>query len=428
MPKEKKEFRVNAKYMHITLHKLTSADKAFWLEKAMTFRANVVAALVGIEANHEEGKGVHAHIVIQLSTRQNLSRAQFVKHFGTDNIHVSIPKGQNDLVNVLGYASKTGNTAQEGVFSYRGEDMSSDPEIYRFMARVKTKMQADAYFQKVIKEHLGKDKNVIKKMAKRQDPIGGYLRMHPTVTRELHKLAYTWHLDHQNEQKKGFGFVEWIEDKDRVRQEYENYLKEYPEIFEKHLPEDSDLKLEQDYDQYVEHDLEMMRRITIRLKGALHYGATRPLKELNLYIWSVAPSFGKTRLLNFLDEHMMAYRLPDDQWYVDYENGIYQVLVSDEAAAFLKTKSYSHLKHIFEGQKVEFNLKGREKIFKEDNPLIVLAENMSFEALMGKYFRDRYDQTVMSTRVLDLELKSRATLHFLMDRCFKRTQKNSSRA
>ena len=64
-------------------------------------------------------------------------------------------------------------------------------------------------------------------------------------------------------------------------------------------------------------------------------------------------------LLNFLDKHFMRYRLPDDQWYVDYENNMYQMLVSDEAANFIKTKLYSHLKHIFEGQKLEFNLKGR---------------------------------------------------------------------
>jgi hypothetical protein len=115
---------------------------------------------------------------------------------------------------------------------------------------------------------------------------------------------------------------------------------------------------------------------------------------------------------------MMAYRLPDDQYYVDYENGMYEVLVSDEAAAFLKSKDYSHLKHILEGERVEFNLKGQPKILKEDNPLIVLADNMSFNDLMKKHFPKRYDKAVMATRVLDLELKSRATLHFLLDKCF----------
>lgn len=72
-------------------------------------------------------------------------------------------------------------------------------------------------------------------------------------------------------------------------------------------------------------------------------------------------SFGKTRLLDFLNEYMMTYRLPDDQYYVDYENKMYQVLVSDEADVFIKTKDYSHLKHIFEGQWVDFNCKGKAR-------------------------------------------------------------------
>lgn len=423
MTKDKKQFRVDAKYVHVTLHKLTSQDKAFWLNKAITFRANVIAALVGLEVNHQEDKGIHAHIVIQFSTRQNLTRNQFIKHFGTDNIHISTPKNKDGLLNILGYAAKTGNTTQHGTFTHRSIALSTNPEVYRFQAQVKTKMEAAAYFQKIIEEHLDKDKNIIRNMAKRKDAIGQYLLTNPTLTSSLHKLAYQWHLEHQNKQKTGFGFAEWIDDQDKLRAAYKNYLQEYPAIFEKYKAKESELQLEQDYGQHTDHDLEMIRKIKVVLRDALKYGARRPLKALNLYIWSKAPSFGKTRLLNFLDAHMMAYRLPDDQWYVDYDNDMYHILVSDEAEAFLKSKSYSHLKHIFEGQRVEFNLKGKTKVMKEDNPLIVLAENMSFDALMRKYFKDRYDQTVMSTRVLDLELRSRATLHFLLDRCFLEDKK-----
>ena len=114
---------------------------------------------------------------------------------------------------------------------------------------------------------------------------------------------------------------------------------------------------------------------------------------------------------------MMAYRLPDDQYYVDYEDGLYQVLVSDEADSFIKTKEYSHLKHIFEGQKVEFNRKGKTKVYKEDNPMIILADNISFDELMQKRHGSLYTKEVMVTRVEDIELKSRATLHFFIDRC-----------
>ena len=57
----------------MTLYKLDNDDKAYWVEKARTFRTNVVAVLVGLEENHAEGKGVHAHIFMQFSTYQKLS-------------------------------------------------------------------------------------------------------------------------------------------------------------------------------------------------------------------------------------------------------------------------------------------------------------------------------------------------------------------
>jgi len=53
----------------------------------------------------------------------------------------------------------------------------------------------------------------------------------------------------------------------------------------------------------------------------------------------------------------------------------------------------------------------------QDNPLIILADNISFDKLMGRRFHEDYDKAVFATRVLDLEIKSRATLHFLIDRC-----------
>ena len=414
-----KDTRIQTKAVHVTIHKLTNESLDYWLELGKTFRSNVSAVLVGLEKNHQEEKGLHAHIVIQFTTTLQLYRTQFVKHFGSDSLHIATKPSKDALIMALGYVSKTGNTKQIGEFMYRGQPLDSNPEVYKFNYQVKSKMDGIRYFKKVIEENLEKDKNIIKDMAKRKDAIGDWLVANPTVTNSLHKLAYTWYLDAQNEKKIGFEFKEWVTDKTQLKEKYREYLKEFPDIFKANLPKDSKLILEDDYDQYEAHDLETLGLVVRRLQDAIEHGSKRPHKSLNLYLWSKHPSFGKTRLLEFLDRQLMAYRLPDDQWYVDYENGMYQVLVSDEAAAFLKTKDYSHLKHILEGKRVEFNLKGREKIFKEDNPLIVLAENVSFEALMTKHFKDRYDKEVMATRVLDLELKSRATLHFLIDRCIE---------
>ena len=415
--KEGSKGRINNKYVHITLHKLTNSDKDYWVAKAKAFRANVVAVLVGIEENHVEGKGVHAHIFIQFSTVQKLSRKQFVEHFGTDSLHVSTRKGKDDLLQGLGYVSKTGNTAQYSVFTYRGVELDTDPEVYRFKYQVQTVDDGLRYFSKIIKENLGKDKNIIKRYARRNDAIGRWLQKNRQHANTLHKLAHTWSLEYKNAQKKGFKFKAFLENDGALMRAYEKYLRVFPAIFKKLLPEGSKLVLEKDYAKHKEHDLEVLRDLYIHIKIAIKYGYNRPLKSLNIYLWSRNPSFGKTRLLNFLDRHMMTYRLPDDQYYVDYENKMYQVLVSDEADAFIRSKDYSHLKHIFEGQRVEFNRKGKEKVYKEDNPLLILADNVSFDDLMKKRHPTRYSHDVMATRVVSLQLKSRATLHFLMDEC-----------
>ena len=415
--KEVEKGRINAKYVHITLHKLANEDINFWLEKARNFRVNVVAVLVGIEENYAEGKGVHAHIFVQFSTYQKLSHKQFVEHFGTDSLHVSTRKSKDDLLQGLGYVSKSGDTMQCGKFTYRGVELDADPEVYRFKYEVDTVEDGLKYFDKIIKEHLGKDKNVIKKYAKRDDAIGRWLRKNRQHTNTLHKLAHTWSLDYANAQKQGFRFKKFVHDDRTLERAYVAYLKEFPAIFEKELPERSKLVLELNYAAHKAHDLEVLRALCTHLQIALNKGYKRPLKSLNVYIWSRNPSFGKTRLLNFLDDHMMTYRLPDDQYYVDYENQMYQVLVSDEADTFIRSKDYSHLKHIFEGQRVEFNRKGKEKVYKEDNPLLILADNVSFDELMQKRHPARYSHDVMATQVESLELRSRATLHFMLDRC-----------
>lgn len=168
---KKENERIFSKYVHVTLHKLANDDKAYWVKKAHDFRANVVAVLVGLEENHEEGKGVHVHIFIQFSTKQRLSRKQFVDHFGTDSLHISTRKGKNDLLQGLGYVAKTGNTAQDGKFTYGGVELDMNPEIYRFKYQVKSIEDGLQYFAKVIKENLGKDKNIIKNLEDRDMPL-----------------------------------------------------------------------------------------------------------------------------------------------------------------------------------------------------------------------------------------------------------------
>jgi len=426
MKKTKKDTRVSCKYVHITLHKLAEKNKEHWLQMGMSFRANTTACLVGLEENHEEGKGVHAHIVLQFSTSQHLSRKQFVDHFGTDSLHISTKPDKQALLMALGYVSKTGDTVQKGVFTHRGVELSSNPEVYRFQYQVKTVDDGLKYFHKVMDEHLKTDKNIIKKYAKRKDAIGRWLQRNRQHANTLHKLAYTWHLDAKNEAKQGFSYEDFVHCATGLEKAYMIYLEEYPQLFELNRRRNSKIVLEADFKDHAKHDLDVLRMIIEQLGDVTECDSKRLHKSLNLYLWSSAPSFGKTRLLRFLDASFMTYRLPDDQWYVDYEDGLYQMLVSDEAANFVKTKSYSHLKSILEGEPVEFNLKGREKVMKEDNPLIVLADNISFDKLMSSHFKGKYQPEVMEERVLDLELRSRATLHFFLDRCILKKNEPAS--
>lgn len=126
-------------------------------------------------------------------------------------------------------------------------------------------------------------------------------------------MTHRWSLRHANEQKKGFKFREFVADDVALARAYDDYLQKFPAIFEKELPADSELVLEEGYAAHKVHDLKVLKSICLHLKLALEHAHDRPKKSLNLYLWSHNPSFGKTRLLNFLDEHMMTYRLPDDQ-------------------------------------------------------------------------------------------------------------------
>ena len=58
----------------------------------------------------------------------------------------------------LGYVAKTGHKAQYGTFTYRGVELDTNPEVYRFKYQVQSMEDGLQYFDKVIKENLAKIK------------------------------------------------------------------------------------------------------------------------------------------------------------------------------------------------------------------------------------------------------------------------------
>lgn len=417
----KKVYEVYNKFCFITIQNITEQNKLVWLERARKFKKNVVACLVGLEENHEEAKGLHVHILIQFSTRQKFDRDQIVECFdvqASDSINFKGPENSKEsIMNVLGYVSKTGNTEQFGNFSCRGTKFESNTTDYRFAYSVKSVIDGLTYFKKVLKEKVRNEVDVMLRLKKEDSLVGTWLSKHPSAFKELVWLEQAWRLDAQNEGKKGLKVEGWVFDEEKLTEKYEAYLRCYPSIFEKYKGDQSERMLEADYADFVIHETRALQKIALSIKKALEYGPKRPHKTPNLHIWSTKATFGKTRLLQFLHKHAMTYRLPDDQYYIKYQNNLYNFLVSDEASAFLCTKTYAHLKKLFEGEPVEFNLKGKEKGICNDNPLIILAENRSFDDLMRSSFGTLYHKDIFMERMLDIEIKSRATLHFLIDHC-----------
>ena len=417
--KDRKENRLNVRYVHVTLQKITNPDKEYWVDKGKYFKDNVKAVLVGIEENHQERKGVHAHIVIQFTTRQDLSRRQFVKHFGTDSIHIAPKADKNALIMALGYVSKTGNNRSFGTFTYKGIEIPKDPDVLRFKHLVRNREDGMEYFRKVVKENIKKGEvGIIEKFAERDDPIGTWLQINPACTKKLEHLENTYRVEYVNGRKKGIEARDFAKDPEQLRQVYKYYLREFPKVFINNRKRRNIRALEKDYDQHIEHDLAQMGVILDTLEEAEKYGPDRPRKSMNLHIWSKLPGFGKTRLVEFLEEITMVFGLPEDKYYVDYKNGVFKVLVSDEAEMFLSTKKYSHLKVLLEGRPAEFNRKGKQKIIKRDNPLVMLCSNRPLKETMEMIFGEKHQEDPMKDRVRCVELKSRATLHFMISCVF----------
>ncbi len=197
---------------------------------------------------------------------------------------------------------------------------------------------------------------------------------------------------------------------------YREYLKEFPLIFKKYNPTQ---ELERNYDRHIENDVSSLVEILRALEIAFCLKDERNIKTHNIHIWSFKSSVGKSRLINHLKENTHILPCQTISSTRTYNNNTYTAFVSDEASEFIKTKSYGHFKKGFDGNDVEFNRKGKHAILKTDNPLILTCDNVHFHFIMKRYHdNNNYTTEVFNTRVLDLEIKSRASIHFLIDRVF----------
>jgi len=135
----------------------------------------------------------------------------------------------------------------------------------------------------------------------------------------------------------------------------------------------------------------------------------RRYKEPMLHIWSREPNTGKTSLINFLYDKFPCYIWPDDMWFQDYKNNVYQFIVWDEFNLY--GWQIEFMNRFFAGNSMSLPVKGSHA-YKEDNPLIIMTSNQPLEEhIFNKYkqshkiLRETALKT-LSTRVHEIEIKS----------------------
>lgn len=115
------------------------------------------------------------------------------------------------------------------------------------------------------------------------------------------------------------------------------------------------------------------------------FGYQRPQKTPNLLLFSKNPNKGKTTFLNLLSKHYPTFSFPTDGWFDGYKNNFYK-LISWNEVTFIGYKITDLLLHL-EGQTVDLPIKG-SKVFKDDNPLVIMTSNKNLTQLLYEKYRD----------------------------------------
>ncbi len=159
----------------------------YYMGLTKTFKKNIKAVKITLEQNHEKENGLHVHILMQFSTRHDLSREQFVKHFGSDSVHIASKPNKEALMNAIVYVAKTGNYIEWCVFEHRGVELKDSAEEYRFMRLVKSIEDARLYFNKSIQENYSNAKPYMERVQEKDTMMSRYLLEHKALCRNLVK-------------------------------------------------------------------------------------------------------------------------------------------------------------------------------------------------------------------------------------------------
>ncbi len=100
----------------------------------------------------------------------------------------------------------------------------------------------------------------------------------------------------------------------------------------------------------------------------------RKRRKKQLYLWSET-GFGKTELICRLAQHYSVYPVPNEDFYDEWQDGIYDIAVLDE---FIGKKRITWMNKWLEGQVMTLRKKGSQYVKYKNVPTIVLS-NVSLE-------------------------------------------------
>lgn len=108
----------------------------------------------------------------------------------------------------------------------------------------------------------------------------------------------------------------------------------------------------------------------------------REFKQKQLFITS-PPNMGKTSLINKLEKAgvRVFYLPPDEDFYCQYDNGLYDLIVLDE---FMGQKRIQDLNRWLDGSLFPVRRKGTTPIIKNDNLPFIICSNFSLEQAYSK--------------------------------------------
>lgn len=157
--------------------------------------------------------------------------------------------------------------------------------------------------------------------------------------------------------------------------------------------------------------LEKFKGIDTRIYDALeiahkYEGKIRPLKTLNLLLWSTTPSYGKTTFTLALQKHLKTFDFPTDGWWDGYDDNFYQLIIWNECS-FVGWQ-IQQINKLFDGSSMQLPIKGSKQT-KTDNPLIVCTSNLDLTGLLKQkgYDQEKIDfyLPILRTRIQEVEIR-----------------------